>query len=127
MTKRARCSWVVVHLLGAAVWLGVLLCLAATGDQPAVLVGVAAAGGVVCVGSGVVLGAGTPWGLRRYRWVTNKIRVAVVVWVLAGLSFTRVVPGVPARWVGVGLLVVALVLSVARPGGRYRVGRHHKH
>jgi len=87
--------------------------------------------------SGIVVGLGTKWGVLRHWWVTAKLALLVAVIAVGALVVGRGVeeavgasPGaVPAsvEWrvvVGAALALTALVgatvLSVYKPGGRWR-------
>lgn len=153
-----RKAVLLVHIVAAGVWmgidvvLGVLVVTAAATSDPGVQ-GVAyqalgmfavmpmLASTVVCLGSGVVLGLGSKYGLVRYWWVAVKLVLNVV---LAGLVAGVLRPGMAdvveqGRRLSDGLaptadlgflsfppvvslvaLTVAMFLSVFKPFGRIR-------
>ena len=100
--------------------------------------------GLVCLASGVVLGLGTAYGLVRYWWVAIKLALNIVLVALVPVALrpeviekaeqgNRFVAGEAAS-LAVGdlifppivsptLLLVAMVLAVFKPWGRFRKGR----
>jgi hypothetical protein len=82
--------------------------------------------------TGVVLGLGTRWGVFRYPWVTTKLLLIVSVMAVGGLVIGAaqaevlergghsVAPLIAAASYDVVALAVATVLSVFKPGGRFR-------
>jgi hypothetical protein len=150
---RWRKLLLVVHLVAAVGWVGaelVLLALAVSGVRgtdprtvyPAAgLVGVwlVAPLAVVTLGTGLLQGLLTPWGLFRHWWVTIKLSLTTL---MTGLVFFALLPGLrSAADAGTGsaaltatdraqflvppsvastLLVINVVLSVYKPGGRLR-------
>lgn len=94
---------------------------------------------VASLASGVLLGALTPWGLTRHWWVLAKLLLTTAGTVLAltvltpavtaaaDLTTAGVLPTDAQRWALVRdpgaasvVLLVTLVLSVYKPGGRVR-------
>ena len=99
---------------------------------------------VVALGTGVLLGLLTPWGLLRYRWVATKLAITaaltgVVLVVLVprlGAAAEAVagpaphalpggarVPLVVAPAVASALLALNVALAIVKPGGRLRSRR----
>jgi hypothetical protein len=97
--------------------------------------------GLVCLGTGALLGLGTKWGLLRYWWVAVKLALNValctvmVVVLLPGMAdvgrygedllagspdSSRVVTLFFPVAVSLSTLTFATVLAVARPWGRFR-------
>ncbi|GAB3576749.1 hypothetical protein GCM10027445_41390 [Amycolatopsis endophytica] len=95
--------------------------------------------GLVCLGSGVALGLGTKYGLVRYWWVAAKLALNIVLTVLGlvalrpgldeaavyGQSLLAGVPGAEPNLifppiVSPACLLIAVLLSVYKPGGRAR-------
>ncbi|MFW0787697.1 hypothetical protein AAFP35_24640 [Gordonia sp. CPCC 206044] len=111
---------------------------AVTAIIPAVVPALAA----TMLATGVVLGVGTAWGLITYKWVTTKLAIGTVLTVLVGalllptaLSVDIPDPRLGADAVRAGVsvqdllapplvsglaLILAVVLSIYRPGGRWR-------
>ena len=161
--RTARRSWLIVHIGCAVGWMGadVLLAiltltarftadaeLAAAAYRSArllipIAVPVLAFGMLV---TGIVLGAGSQWGLARYWWVLVKLAIGVVLTILVvvllvpgalsipgGLQGTadqvRELVGDASRdlmfppLVSFTALGIALVLSVLKPWGRTRWAR----
>lgn len=155
---RLRKAVVVAHVLAAGTWIGVDVIVAVL-----VLVGRFAANvelaglayqalgtfvvvpmltaGLVCLGSGVLLGLGTRWGLVRYRWVLVKLIVTVVLCALIMAALAPGMPGVVAHGealaagasstadmsnlffppaVSLTALSFATVLAVVKPWGKVR-------
>lgn len=150
LPRGLRTAVLTVHVVLSVGWLGLdaaLLALAValgvTGDPaygPAlallgrVLLPPLALGALV---TGVALSLGTRWGLVRYRWVLAKFVITVVMTAAAILvlapTLQELAAGVtgPERFeaivptaVALVLLLTATVLSVVKPGGRTRWGRH---
>jgi hypothetical protein len=82
--------------------------------------------------TGVALGLGTKWGVFRYPWVVAKLLLVVSVMVVGGVvigpALTAMLAGgrdataqlVAAGAYDVAALSLATVLSVFKPGGRFR-------
>ncbi len=156
----SRKAVVVVHIISAGAWIGIdvivgVLVIAGWFTADPVIRGLAyqalgtfAVGpmlvsGLVCLGSGVLLGLGTRFGLVRYWWVVLKLVMNIVLCVLIVLALR---PGMaevvehgrilaaggqspidvstlffpPA--VSLTALTVATVLGVFKPWGRIRTG-----
>lgn len=156
LAPRARKAVLTVHLVAAGAWIGIDVLVA-------VLVGVGLGGGsdavrglalralaefvvtpmlvsaLVCLGSGVLLGLATKWGLVRYWWVAVKLVLNVLLCVLivvalrpgmadvgaAGVATEAgLIPATDISFlvyppaVSLTLLAVATLLSVYKPGGR---------
>ncbi|HNM79034.1 MAG TPA: hypothetical protein PKI89_11735 [Tepidiformaceae bacterium] len=160
LSRRSRQAVLVLHIIASGAWIGIdviVAVLVVTGwfSSDIELRSVAyralahflvlpmIGSGLVCLGTGVVLGLGTKWGLIRYWWVALKLVMNVVLCIL---MITVLSPGMPEvdRY-GVGLitgapsnadiqtlffppavsltaLTVAVVLGVAKPWGRVRRG-----
>jgi hypothetical protein len=162
LSPRWRKLLLVVHLVAAVGWVGaelVLLALAVSGVRgtdprtvyPAAgLVGawLVAPLALVTLGTGLLQGLLTPWGLIRHWWVTIKLALTTL---MTGLVFFALLPGLRAAAgaatgsgtagaaIGSGaltaaeraqflvppsvassLLVLNVILSVYKPGGRLR-------
>jgi hypothetical protein len=153
LSPRWRKLLLVVHLVAAVGWVGaelVLLALAVSGLRgtdprtvyPAAgLVGVwlVAPLAVVTLGTGLLQGLLTPWGLIRHWWVTIKLALTTL---MTGLVFFALLPGLRAAAdaatgsgiltaadraqflvppsVASSLLVLNVILSVYKPGGQLR-------
>lgn len=161
LPPRVRKAVLTVHIVAAGAWIGVdvlVAVLAAAGldSGSAEVRGLALralatfvvtpmlVAALVCLGSGLLLGLATKWGLLRYWWVAVKLVTNVV---LATLVLVLLRPGMPevgaagaaieaGRTPAVDLsflayppavsltaLVVATVLSVHKPWGRVRPRR----
>ena len=162
LSRRQRQAVLVLHIVSAVGWLGVdfaLLPLALTGlladDGPTVAAAYRAIAifvpwtvpvlSLLIVGTGVLLGLGTKWGLVRYRWVLVKLVISLV---LTTLVFVALLPGALALEVPPGAtgddvraaladpaafvyppvvsgaaLTFAVVLSVVKPWGRRGAAR----
>ncbi|MGK5684241.1 hypothetical protein [Actinoplanes sp. URMC 104] len=152
-----RKLWLVLHIVSAGAWIGIdvlVAVLAGTGllaDDPGTrslayralgtfVVCPMLSSGLVCLGTGVLLGLGTRWGLIRYWWVAVKLGINVL---LCTLIIVLLRPGMPAvraygetmpptafdtsslvmpPIVSLTLLSLATVLSVYKPWGRTRRG-----
>lgn len=154
----ARKALLVVHIVSAALWfgvdiaLGILVVTALLTADPATA-GIALqavdlfaiwpmfVASLVCLGSGVLLGVGSRYGLVRYWWVAVKFAINVLMSMLiffalrpgvgeaAGVG-ERLLAGDPTAVVPDGLiypvvvaptlLLIAYVLSTVKPWGRTR-------
>ncbi|GAA5129223.1 hypothetical protein [Pseudonocardia adelaidensis] len=155
---RTRRALLVVHIASAGSWLGVDVTMAVlivtamtTGDpgtraftlQALELVAVwpLLACGLLCLASGLGLGAGSRWGVIRYWWVAVKLVINLVLTALVVVSLSsevaaqadqarQLIAGVPVAFdftnllypptVSPSLLLVAMTLSVVKPWGRVR-------
>ncbi|MGH3771281.1 MAG: hypothetical protein ACRDRW_07790 [Pseudonocardiaceae bacterium] len=153
LSRRARAVVLTVHVAMSVGWLGIdgaLVALEVTGlssVHPVVRAGIAAATAVIAywllvpvvffsLGSGLILGLSTPWGLVRHWWMLAKCGIAAVL-TAAGLVF--LVPALPQILAGGGepagmptligrggalvLLLAATGLSVVKPWGKTPHGR----
>ena len=150
---RARRVLLITHLAAAGAWLGMdvalgALVVAALGAPPATAAAMAQATGafvgwplvaaaLLTLGSGIVLGLGSKYGVLRYWWVATKLVITVV---LLGLVIGVLIPGVvelvatasasnpdefalDARMlyppiVSTTVLVATIAISVVKPWGR---------
>lgn len=162
LSRRARHVVLIVHIVASVAWIGVNLAMLAlvvagltSSDGQVVAVAqqavtiivppVVPALAILTVGSGIVLGLGTRWGLLTHRWVVIKLVMSVV---MLGLVFVALLPGAlgaetpdptlsadalraqtdlgnmifPPVVSGLAL-IVATVLSVTKPGGTTRWAR----
>lgn len=158
LAPRPRKAALTVHLVAAGAWIGIDVLVA-------VLVGVGLGGGsaavrglalralaefvvtpmlvsaLVCLGSGLLLGLATKWGLVRYWWVAVKLVLNVLLCVLIVVALRPGMADVGAAGaaieagrlpatdisflvyppaVSLTMLAVATLLSVYKPGGRVR-------
>jgi hypothetical protein len=156
MRPRTRKGVLVAHLVAAGAWIGLDVMLGVLVFTPLLTSDVAVAAlcyqvlplllwpillsGLTCLGTGIVLGAGTHHGLVRYWWVVVKLvlnillTLLVVVLLRPGLDEAAEVgrrlatggPGVDLGNLGFPpivsgtALVVATVLAVYKPWGRVR-------
>lgn len=156
--RRAHKSFLLVHIVSAGAWfgldiaLGVLAFTAVLTDDPqlgATCIGALRlfavwpmlGAALACLGSGIVLGLGTRYGLLRYWWVAGKLVINVGMCLLilfalrpglgeaaahaAGLAAGGPVGPLPrtlifAPIVSPTLLLIAYLLSVFKPWGRMR-------
>jgi hypothetical protein len=159
--NRTRKSILVLHIASAGAWLGVdvvmgvLIFTALASDDPAtralcyralelVAVGPLLACGLLSLLTGVVLGLGSRYGLRRYWWVAGKLGLNLVLTALVLVALApevaahadqarRFQAGLPVPLevgqlifppiVSPAALLVAMVLAVFKPWGRIRQGR----
>jgi hypothetical protein len=153
-----RKLWLVLHLLSAGAWIGidivvaVLVAVGRFGGSPqrrglayealgSFVVWPMLTSGLVCLGTGLVLGWYSKWGLLRYWWVTVKLALnlvlctLIVVLLQPGMGDVRdhgaaLAAGMPTV-IDAGTLVfppavsltalsLATVLAVFKPWGRLR-------
>ena len=85
-------------------------------------------------GTGIALGPASKWGVLRYWWTTLKLGLIVLVILNGALNIGRMteqrIDGGGSEWalvvvvsVSVAMLLAAIVLSVFKPGGRFRTAR----
>ncbi len=158
LPRRTRKAVLVVHITSAGAWIGldvvlaVLVVTAATTDSANTkavslqalelfAVGPMLVTGLVCLGSGLILGLGTKFGLVRYWWVAVKLVLNIVLVVLVATALrsgvheaadqARLLATGGATDVAVGdlkfppivsplALMIAATLSVYKPWGRIR-------
>ncbi len=156
LKARGRKAWLAVHIVSAGAWIGidvvlaVLVFTAMLTDDPSLAavcyqalrlfaVWPVLVAGLVCLGSGVMLGLGSRYGVVRYWWVAIKLVLNVVLTVLGlillrpavgeaavyGQSLLAGIPGVPPDLVfppivSPACLLAAVLLSIYKPGGRVR-------
>jgi hypothetical protein len=144
MTPPARKALLVGHIVSSVGWLGgvvaslVLAIEGMAGDDVRAALdhlgwAVLIPASVCSLATGVVLGAGTRWGLIRYYWVFVKLVMNVAatgvlllyMGTLAGLTADDPAPVVHAG-AAAALLVVATTLSVYKPRGLTPYGRRLK-
>lgn len=153
-----RKATLVLHIVAAGAWIGIDVIVAVLvltgwfGDQTSVrslayqalatfVVWPMLSAGLVCLGTGLLLGLGTRWGLIRYWWVAVKLVLNVVLCTLIVLVL-RPGMGEVARYgqdlltgggdpgtvsslffapaVSLTTLTLATVLAVFKPWGRIR-------
>ena len=158
LAPRVRKAVLTLHIFSAGAWIGIDVLVA-------VLVGVGLSGGsdaarglalralaeyvvspmlvsaLVCLGSGLLLGLATKWGLVRYWWVAVKLVMNVLLCVLIVVALRPGMPEVGAAGevieagqvpatdvsflvfpptVSLTVLAAATLLSVYKPWGRVR-------
>ncbi|MGH3432813.1 MAG: hypothetical protein ACRDQB_08270 [Thermocrispum sp.] len=161
LTGRTRKTFLVLHIITAAAWfgidlaLGILIVTAMLTSDPQTA-GMALqvvdlfaiwpmfVASLLCLGTGVVLGLGSKYGLIRYKWVTVKLGINVAMSVLIFFSLRpgvgaaatigeRLMAGDLSAQVPEGLiypvvvaptlLLIAYFLSTFKPWGRTPAGR----
>jgi hypothetical protein len=90
LPRGLRMALLTAHITAAALWLGmdtVLIALtAAHAASPAPLgAAMLTSSAATTLGTGLLLGAHRPWGLRRHHWIIAKAQISAVV-VTAGLT-----------------------------------------
>jgi hypothetical protein len=158
LAPRVRKAVLTVHIVSAGAWIGIDVLVA-------VLVGVGLSGGsaaarglalralaeyvvtpmltsaLVCLGSGLLLGLATKWGLVRYWWVAVKLAMNLVLCTLIVVALRPGMPEVGAAGVALEAgqvpsadlsflvyppavsltaLAIATLLAVYKPWGRVR-------
>jgi hypothetical protein len=160
LSSRARRVVLVVHVISSVALVGssagvlILALSAAATDQTAAahalyaamrtsVFAVAVPFSFVALGSGIVLGLGTKWGIVRHGWVAAKLVLLVVI-ILTGALVVRpsmdhllAATSAPAarpqlgasQWApaaaaasNIVLAAAAVVLAIFKPGGRLRRG-----
>ena len=155
---RTRRAVLIVHISSAGAWLGIDVVMAVfiltalfTGDAAIKALSFQAlevfavwpllVTGLICLGTGVILGLGSKWGVVRYWWVATKLGLNVI---LTGLVLVALRPQVAQsadqarQWLagepvtlGIGdliyppivspaALLIAMTLSVVKPWGLVR-------
>lgn len=152
LPRRVRQAVLIVHILSAGIWIGVDVIVAvlvltgrfAGSAETRQVAGSALStfmlwpmlvAGLCCLASGVVLGLGTKWGLLRYRWVTVKLVLNVLLCVAIVLALRPsldALAGNPDTMpddlffppaVSLVALSFATTLAVMKPWGRRRAAR----
>ncbi|RSM43621.1 hypothetical protein DMA12_18720 [Amycolatopsis balhimycina DSM 5908] len=161
LSSRARKAYLLVHIVSGGLWFGIdaafgiLVCTALIAGDPAVVATSLRAVGlfvvwpmlttaVLTLGTGVVLGLGTKYGLVRYWWVAVKLAANVLMVLLIFFSLRPGIDDVaeygrqlaaggtplgdpsgllPPVVVAPSLLLLSNVLSVFKPWGRVRRGQ----
>ena len=131
LPRGLRMTLLTVHVTAAALWLGMDTALvaitAAHAAIPALLAAaVLTALAATTLGTGFVLAAHRPWGLRRHHWIVVKVRISAVLAAagltsLGGILEPRSV--LAARVCALIALVAAIAVSVTKPWGLTQVGR----
>jgi hypothetical protein len=119
------------HVTAAALWLGMDTALIAiTAAQAAIPAPVGAAvltsSAAVTLGTGFVLAAHRPWGLRRHHWIVAKVRISAVVAAAGLTSLSGILDPLSvlaARVCALIALIAAIAMSVTKPWGLTQVGR----
>ena len=147
LSRAARRTLLVVHLLAAGTWigvdvmLGVLVLTVLIGDPALVPAALQVlpllfwpllTAGLVSLLSGLLLGLGSRYGLLRFWWVAvklalNLVLVTLVVLLLGPGLYAAVATGPTPTMafppaVSLTALTVAVALSVVKPWGRIRRG-----
>ena len=131
LPRGLRMALLTAHITAAALWLGMdtalIVITAAHAAIPAPLdAAVLTSLAATTLGTGFVLAAHRPWGLRRHHWIVAKVRISAVVAAagLTSLSGSLDLPSVlAARVCGLIALIVAIAVSVTKPWGLTQVGR----
>lgn len=99
----------VLHILSAGAWVGIdvvvgaLVLVGMLSEDPATaglayqalgtfVVGPMLASALLCLGTGLLLGLGTKWGLARYWWVLVKLVLTLVLTVLVVVALSPEMP-----------------------------------
>ena len=90
LPRGLRMALLTAHITAAALWLGrdtaLIAVTAAHTAIPAPLgAAVLRSSAAITLGTGLVLGAHRPWGLRRHHWIVAKVQISAVV-AAAGLT-----------------------------------------
>jgi hypothetical protein len=72
------------------------------------------------VATGMVIALGTPWGLLRYRWIAAKTAIALSILTAAAFLAMNGTQSTEVKAAGLGALIFAMVLSVAKPWGKVK-------
>lgn len=131
LPRGLRMALLTAHITAAALWLGMDTAMIAIAAADAAIP--ASAGVVVLtssaattLGTGFVLGAHRPWGLRRHHWLIAKVRISAVV-AAAGLTSVSGILDplsvLAARVCALIALIAAIAVSVTKPWGLTQVGR----
>ncbi|HZE01334.1 MAG TPA: hypothetical protein VE155_06165 [Pseudonocardiaceae bacterium] len=132
LPRGLRTALLTAHITAAALWLGMDTALiaitAAHASIPAPLgAAMLTPSAATTLGTGFVLAAHRPWGLRRHHWIVAKVRISAVV-AAAGLTSLSGILDDPlsvlaARVCALIALIAAIAVSVTKPWGLTQVGR----
>ena len=126
-----RMALLSAHITAAALWLGMdTAMIAITAAHAAIPASVGAAvltsSAATTLGTGLVLAAHRPWGLRRHHWLLAKVQISAVLAAAGLTSVSRILdpPSVlAARVCALIALIAAIAVSVTKPWGLTHVGR----
>ena len=131
LPRGLRMALLTAHITAGALWLGLDTALIAiTAAHAAIPAAVGAAvltsSAAITLGTGLVLAAHRPWGLRRHHWIVAKVRISAVV-AAAGLTSVSGILDplsvLAARVCALIALIAAIAVSVIKPWGLTEVGR----
>jgi hypothetical protein len=131
LPRGLRMALLTVHITAAALWLGMDTALIAVTAAHAVIpAGLGAAmltsAAATTLGTGFVLAAHRPWGLRRHHWIVAKVRISAVVAAAGLTSLSGILDPLSvlaARVCALIALIAAIAVSVTKPWGLTQVGR----
>ena len=131
LPRGLRMALLTAHITAAALWLGMDTALiaitAAHASIPAPLgAAMLTPSAATTLGTGFVLAAHRPWGLRRHHWIVVKVRISAVVTAAGLTSLSGVfdpLSMLAARVCALIALIAAIAVSVTKPWGLTQVGR----
>ena len=131
LPRGLRMALLTAHITAAALWLGMDTALIAiTAAHAAIPAPLGAAvltpSAATTLGTGFVLAAHRPWGLRRHHWIVAKVRISAVVAAAGLTSLSGILDPLSvlaARVCALIALIAAIAVSVTKPWGLTRVGR----
>jgi len=131
LPRGLRMALLTAHVTAAALWLGmdtVMIAITAVHATISAPLGAAVltSSAATTLGTGFVLGAHRPWGLRRHHWIVAKVRISAVV-AAAGLTgvcgILDPLSVLAARVCALFALFAAIAVSVTKPWGLTQLGR----
>jgi hypothetical protein len=131
LPRGLRMALLTAHITAAALWLGMdtamIAISAAHAAIPAPLGAVVlTSSAATTLGTGFLLGAHRPWGLRRHHWIIAKVRISAVVAAAGLTSLSGILDPLSllaARVCALIALIAAIAVSVSKPWGLTQGGR----
>lgn len=119
------------HITAAALWLGMnTASIALTAAHTAIPAPLGAAmltsSAATTLGTGFVLAAHRPWGLRRHHWIITKLRISTVLAAAGLTSLSGILDPLSiltTRICALIALTTAIAVSVTKPWGLTQHGR----
>lgn len=131
LPRGLRMALLTAHITAAALWLGVDTVLVAIAAAHATIpapfgAAMLTSSAATTLGTGFMLAAHRPWGLRRHHWILAKVRISAVVAAAGLTSLSGILDPVSvlaARVCALLALIAAIAVSVTKPWGLTQVGR----
>ncbi|MBV9648737.1 MAG: hypothetical protein JO296_01190 [Pseudonocardiales bacterium] len=125
LPRGLRMTLLTAHITAAALWLGInTASIALTAAHTAIPAPLGAAmltsSAATTLGTGFVLAAHRPWGLRRHHWIITKLRISTVLAAAGLTSLSGILDPLStlaARICALIALITTIAVSVTKPWG----------